>query len=98
MCVCGGGNGQKQMIHHTAIVFHNDCHCSVTSVRMILGKWKQKPNGRGLKNKWKVSKWEEGCGELDHSLTKKGDVGCSLKGEKRFACLHPEEDLIMSKV
>lgn len=29
---------------------------------------------------------------------KERDVGCSLKGEKRFACLHPEEDLIMSSL
>lgn len=34
------------------------------------------------------------------SVTKKGrkdTVGCSLKGKKRFACLYPKEDLIMSK-
>lgn len=74
----------------------------MTLVRIILGTWwKQKPNGRGLKNKWKVNKWEEGCGELSHSLTKREErdmVGCSLKGKKRFACVYPEEDLIMSKV
>lgn len=52
-------------------------------MKVILGKWcKQKPNGRGLRNEWKVSgRREESCPtQFDQKGKEREMVGCSLRG------------------